>query len=334
MKKNFLAFIIAIIFVTNTHSQEELLRVVVLKNGTKNAIASVSIKTGEIITLCLQGCHIPCQGEENWEDVHGKWVVPFKSPPSYSEFTNCIDITSQTPIDDTISITNPNSLIKILSIPLLIKPADSIGTIRIRILNELQGYKYGDTISIQAKFYNEYDSLITKDSCFDSVTYTMQSIFTDDILSELVVNGKICKFGQKISQCFHNGYDTIKIVLKDSTPLNAKTITVQSGTRMSSTTQFALSAKKYKYGEIKLSDDNWLVIHKGGLIQFKQKIVGAVSLKLMNVKGELVHQVKYAPSKNTIQQYSLPLSLPNGYYVLRISSKAGVLSYSCMMMRD
>jgi hypothetical protein len=103
---------------------------------------------------------------------------------------------------------------------------------------------------------------------------------------------------------------------------------------MSSTTQFALSAKKYKYGEIKLSDDNWLVIHKGGLIQFKQKIVGAVSLKLMNVKGELVHQVKYAPSKNTIQQYSLPLSLPNGYYVLRISSKAGVLSYSCMMMRD
>jgi hypothetical protein len=37
--------------------------------------------------------------------------------------------------------------------------------------------------------------------------------------------------------------------------------------------------KKYKYGEIKLSDDNWLVIHKCGIIQFNQKIAGPASLK-------------------------------------------------------
>lgn len=73
---------------------------------------------------------------------------------------------------------------------------------------------------------------------------------------------------------------------------------------------------------------------RNGLIQFKADITKTVNVKVVTLKGGIIHTGVCIPAENAMQQYRLPLSLPVGYYLLSLNEKNGKCSiHSFMIMK-
>jgi hypothetical protein len=326
MKKDLIIMVAAFTVLTYASSQSGNFRVV--KSGTEDVVTAIRMEPGESIKICLQGK----VGVDSvrWVSVAGGWYVPgpLKHPLPNTE---CIDVGYDIAIDDTIRITFSDS--EFIAIPLLIKYADSNRVVFPELLNSTKGIKCGDTLSFRMVVLT-HDSLMPGVYCSDSIIYRMYSEKGEDTLSELVVKGEKRKTGQMIRQCFNNGQDTVKIILKDTTTTGLNYLSFRLGNHGGISEKFMVAANSSVIGKNCFTDRNRNAIFRNGKIQFKTGITTPVTVKVVTVKGEIVHTGIYIPAKNAVQQYSIPSSLPNGYYLLLLNEKNGKRSiYSFMSMK-
>jgi hypothetical protein len=326
MKINLLAIIAAFTLSAYASSQSGNFRVV--EKGTENVITSIHMKPGEFIRLCSQG-KAGANGDR-WVEVAGGWdlPVPFKFPMPKN--AQCADISYDREIDDTIFVRLTDS--EFIAIPILVKYADNIRIAYPELLNSTKGIKFGDTLSFRMVVLT-HDSLMPGVYCSDSIMYRMYSEKGEDTLSELVVNGEKRKTGQMIRQCFNNGQDTVRIILKDSTTTGLNYLSFRLGMHGGISEKFMVATNSSVIGRSSLSDRSRFVIIRNGLLHFKPGNTTPVAVKVLTVKGEIVHAGVYNAAESSTKQYSLPTSLPNGYYLLSLSANGESSTYPFMIMR-
>lgn len=325
MNKSLLVMIAAFTTLAHATSQSGNFRVV--EKGTDNVVTSIHLEPGEYIGLCLQGK--VGVDSARWVSVAGGWNVPglLNQPLPNAE---CIDVSYDIAINDTIRITFSDS--EFIAIPLLVKNADSIRVVYPDLLNSTKKIKYGDTLLFRMVVLT-HDSLMPGVYCSDSIIYRMYSAKGEDTLSELVVKGEIRKIGQMVNQCFSKGLDTIKIILKDSTTSGLNYLFVQLGNHTGISEKFLVTTNSSVIGRMIFSDGNKNVVFKNGIIQFKAGMTNPVTIHVLTMKGEVVHGGIYIPAGKAAQQYRLPASLPNGCYLLSLSTKGESSTYPFMIMR-
>lgn len=189
MLKKLILFIFLICSIANTSSDIEQVRVV--NAGTENVVTSVRLTTDESIRLCTEA-RVNSELGERWLSISCKWEIPSCFKGIRPDFANCIDISSDAPVDDALYIIMGDSAHRI-AIPVRIEYANVIGNIGMDLLNGPGGSDYGDTVSIEVSIRN-IEGLIPGEFCADSIVYTMSQYSPGDTLSELIINGKNVRF--------------------------------------------------------------------------------------------------------------------------------------------
>ncbi len=330
MFKKSVLLLIAIFTLANTSPEIDQIRVV--KAGTENVVSSIHLTTDETIRLCTQA-HVVYELGEKWVDVSCKWEVSFHYKGVLPDNGNFIDIFSDEPVDDTLFVTMPDSSHRV-AIPVWIEYANVIGNIGMDFLNDPGGSDYEDTVSIKVSIRN-IDGLIPGEFCADSIVYTMSQESPGDTLSELIINGKNVRFGEKTKQCFFNGVDTIKIVVRGGGGIwmYSYKVRVRFGLHTGSTDDFFVSGKNPVYRKNRFSDNGNGIYYKNRILHFGKNITSQLSICVMNFSGEIVHKGRYLPKMNASNEYYLPLSLKSGFYIIKTSSNDGNNIFPCMIMK-
>jgi hypothetical protein len=327
MKKNLLLMVAAFALLADVSSQPGNFRVV--EAGTENVVSSINTEPGVLISLCVQGRKANT-GADRWESAYGSWDVPGPLKYPIAQYGQCMVFGYDIAINDTIRITFSDS--EFIAIPLLVRYSDSTITAYVELLTNPKDAKYGDTLLFRIVTRRKDD--VTLDAfCTDSIIYTMFCAKGEDTLSELLVKGENRKTGQMISQCFNNGQDTIKIILKDSTTSGLNYLAVQLGNHTGISEKFLVATSSSVTGKNKIFIHDRLAIFRNGIIQFKAEIATPVTIKVLTMKGEVVHAGVYTSAQSFTQQYSLPTSLPNGCYLLSLNVNGERSIFPCVMMK-
>ena len=325
MKKRMFNFIVLNILLMYSFSYSYQLRVI--EQETMEAVGSINIGTNDSIKLCLQALD-NAGSQEKWENISGNWLLPasLTSPIIDPDHEYCRLIYSDTPVEDSIIIKVGNDS---LVIPVFITN-DIVTKINIMLLNDPLEIKYGDTVNVVVKISNK-TGLFSGEKCIDSITYIQNAVNASDSLTVLIINDINCKFNVKTKQCFFDGKDTIKIVVKDSSRISQKYFIVKYKNLIDSTVSFSLPTIFTRENRYESLGKDLVFLHKNGILQFKVNLLSPATIMVSKINGEVIHLGKYIPTK--LQQYKIPAVLTNGYYLLEISSKNYESCYPFLLIR-
>jgi hypothetical protein len=319
MSKVFVFFLIAISTLAN--SSPEINQIRVVEVGTEKVVTSIHLTTDEYIRIRAQA-HVNIDTIDKWVDIACKWEIPDKLDGIHPENSNTFDVFSDEAVDDTLFVTMADSAQRI-AIPVKIEYAPVVGTIGMVFLDNAGSYDYGDTVSIKVSLWN-INGLIPGEFCADSIIYTMGWATPGDTFSELIINGKNARFGVKTKQCFINGVDTIKIVVRGINQINFYKVSASLGIHTGTIDEpFSGSGKEFIYHKTNYSENGFAIYCKNGVLQFGKNITSIQSIDVINVTGEIVHKGRCFPNGNASHQYKLPSTLKNGFYVIKTGSDAG-----------